>query len=146
MRVDPPAATVGELLSRLGAESAASFSRRVSALGLSPAQVAVLRAVAEKPGGSQQALAAHLGAVPSRIVALLDDLTEARLVERRRSPADRRLNELHLTASGRRRLRDLDRVTVEHDEALCDGLDAAERAHLQRLLSRLVELRAGQRR
>jgi len=52
------------------------------------------------PGISQQALAGHLGVLPSRMVLLLDGLEQKRLVERISSPDDRRNYALHLTPRG----------------------------------------------
>ena len=45
-----------------------------------------------------------MGALPSRIVRLVDELEERGLVERRRSAADRRNYELHTAADAGDRL------------------------------------------
>lgn len=141
MPLAPSMLSVAELLSRLGTLAGRAYSQRVAAFGLSPGQVAVLRAVATTPGRSQQAIAADLGAVPSRIVALVDDLGEVELIERRRSPTDRRLNALFVTPTGQQRLNDLTQMGLVHDDAVCDGLSPTEREQLRRLLTRLAELR-----
>ncbi|MFD4871420.1 MarR family winged helix-turn-helix transcriptional regulator, partial [Streptomyces sp. NPDC058412] len=92
------------LLAQIGAHAAGRFAERVAALGLTPADVGLLRMVAGQPGRSQRALAEDLGVVPSRVVALIDVLEDKRLVERRRSVEDRRNHELHLTPEGRQTL------------------------------------------
>jgi DNA-binding MarR family transcriptional regulator len=52
------------------------------------------------PGISQQELAKRLGMHASRLMGVLNDLEERRLVERRPSATDRRLYALHLTKGG----------------------------------------------
>src|SRR5882757_7508057 len=88
------------LLAQVGAHAAARFAERISELGVIPADVGVLRMIATQPGRSQQSLAEELGVVPSRVVALVDNLERKGLVERRRNPKDRRNYELHLTTEG----------------------------------------------
>ncbi|MFD0571122.1 MarR family winged helix-turn-helix transcriptional regulator [Kitasatospora gansuensis] len=85
------------LLAQIGAHAAALFAERVAELGLTPADVGLLRMIAGRPGRSQRALATDLGVVPSRVVALIDNLETKGLVERRRSTEDRRNHELHLS-------------------------------------------------
>jgi len=80
----------------------AAFGERVARLGLSAPDAGVIRIIASNPGISQQALAAHLGVLPSRMVALVDSLEEKGIVERRRSATDRRNYALALTERGGR--------------------------------------------
>ena len=129
------------LLTQLGTHAAHEFAARVSALDLTPPQAGLLRAIAVGPGRSQQALAQHLGTPATRLVALVDGLEQRGLVERRRNPDDRRLYAVHLTEAGRRFMGELGVVAREHDDALLDGLDAAERAQLHDLLTRLAQAR-----
>ena len=126
------------LLTQLGTHCAQAFARRIGELDLTPPQTGLLRAVAQAPGSSQQALAELLGTPATRLVALVDGLEERGLVERRRNPADRRLHAVHLTDAGTALLRDIGRVAREHDEAVLASLDADERARLHDLLSKLA--------
>ena len=126
------------LLTQLGTHCAQAFARRIGELDLTPPQTGLLRAVAQAPGSSQQALAELLGTPATRLVALVDGLEERGLVERRRNPADRRLHAVHLTNAGTAVLRDIGRVAREHDEAVLASLDADERARLHDLLSKLA--------
>lgn len=126
------------LLTQLGTHCAQAFARRIGELDLTPPQTGLLRAVAQAPGSSQQALAELLGTPATRLVALVDGLEERGLVERRRNPADRRLHAVHLTNAGTALLRDIGRVAREHDEAVLASLDADERARLHDLLSKLA--------
>lgn len=134
---DPPG--VAFLLAAVGAHAGARFAQRIAALDLTPPQTGLLRIVAATPGLSQQALARMLGTAPSRLVGVVDELAERGLVERRRNPTDRRLYALHTTDAGRRLLGRIAEVGQAHDDALCAGLDADERAQLRSLLARIAE-------
>ncbi len=127
------------LLSRLGAHVSARFTERLSALGLTPPQVAVLRIVGQAPGLSQQALATRLGAAPSRVVKLVDELEARGLVERRRSTTDRRQQELHLAAGAGERVAAVRRVVADHDADITGALNPAELSTLLELLAKVAE-------
>jgi DNA-binding MarR family transcriptional regulator len=90
-------------------------------------------------GQSQQALSIALGIHRSAVVALVDDLEQRGLAERRRNPADRRAHALYLTPSGRELLADLKRVAEEHEAELLTALDESERLRLVSLLQRVSE-------
>ena len=134
---DGPPIGIHFLLAQLGAHAAEQFAARVAALGLTPPQAGLLRALAVRPGVSQQALAQHLRTQPSRIVALVDDLEGRRLVERRPDPRDRRLHALHLTPDGQELLRQIGQLAMQHEDATCAPLDHDERSLLRSLLERL---------
>ncbi|MBW5484197.1 MarR family transcriptional regulator [Streptomyces bambusae] len=126
------------LLAQIGAHAAGRFAERVGDLGLTPADVGLLRMIAGRPGRSQRALAEDLGVVPSRVVTLIDSLEGKGLVERRRSAEDRRNHELHLTAEGRRTLGAVSRKAAAHEDDLLAALDPAQRAQLLDLLERVA--------
>jgi DNA-binding MarR family transcriptional regulator len=126
------------LLSQVGAHAAARFAERLEPLGLKPPHAGVLRVIEEADGLSQQALGERLGLFPSRLVGMIDDLEGRGLVERRDSPIDRRSYALYLTPAGRKALDDIRRVGHEHQDALCAGLDAEERAQLRDFLTRIA--------
>jgi len=126
------------LLSRVGAHVAARFAARVGELGLTPAQVSALRAVAQSPGLQQQALAERLGTVPSRVVKLVDELEAEGLVERRTNPANRRQHELHLREDARQRLGAVRRSVTDHDAEITAPLSPDELSTLITLLTKLA--------
>jgi DNA-binding MarR family transcriptional regulator len=134
---DPPG--VSFLLASVGAHAGARFAARIAELRLTPPQAGLLRIVAVTPGRSQQALAQIMGIAPSRLVGLIDELADRDLVERRRNPADRRLYALHLTDAGHELIKRVGDVGRAHDDAVCAGLDAGERATLRSLLVRIAE-------
>ncbi len=127
------------LLTQVGSSAAGAFATLVSDIGLTPPHAGLLRAIAFQPGRSQQEIAAQLGLLPSRLVALVDDLEGSGLVERRRNPTDRRLYALDLTEAGQQKLRDLGRVSQRHGAELLKPLSRAERATLHDLLTQLAD-------
>ena len=127
------------LLTQVGSIAASAFARLVADIGLTPPHAGLLRAIAFEPGRSQQEIAAQLGLLPSRLVALVDDLEGSGLVERRRNSTDRRLYALDLTEAGQHKMRDLGRVAQTHGSELLKPLSRAERATLHDLLTRLAD-------
>jgi len=126
------------LLSQVGAHGSARFAERLAPLNLTPPHVGILGVIKHADGLSQQALGEKLGVFPSRLVALLDELEERGLVERRDSPNDRRSYALHLTKAGRDMLERIGRIGREHQEALCAALNESEREQLAGFLTRIV--------
>jgi len=126
------------LLAQLGAHAADRFAERIEGLGIAPRHAGILRNIATTPACNQRLLAKRLGVLPSRMVTLLDELTEKGLLERRRSTRDRRHSQLVLTRRGQRMLEKLSRLAAEHEADLCAGLTAAERATLATLGRKIV--------
>ena len=126
------------LLSQLGADAAALFGGLVAELDLTPPTAGLLRAIATRPGQSQQALAKVLGTPPSRLVPLVDGLEERGVIERRRNPDDRRLHALYVTEDGTELLRRIGEAGKAQEDAMCAALDDAERAVLHGLLTRMA--------
>ena len=137
-RGDRPFQAVGFLLSQLGFQTSKRFAERLAPLELNPRTFALLRHVESAEGQSQHALAEALRVPPSRMVALIDELEERGLVERRPLPSDRRVRALHLTADGRRLLERARKVAAEHESEICADLDADEREQLLELLGRIA--------
>lgn len=130
---------VGFLLAQIGAHAASKFGQRLEALKLTPPQAGILGILARERGLSQQALADFLGMFPSRLVAVLDDMESAGLVERRPHPADRRVSALHLTAAGKKALQGVGRVARQHETELCAALNPDEREMLEKFLTKIAE-------
>ncbi|MFC8192134.1 MarR family winged helix-turn-helix transcriptional regulator [Cellulomonas sp. NPDC057328] len=93
--------------------------------------------LAESDASSQRALAAAMGADPSDLVTVLDQLAEAGLVERTVDPADRRRRPLTITPAGHRWLTERDALAADYERhlgaRLADG-GAALRANLLALV------------
>jgi DNA-binding MarR family transcriptional regulator len=99
----------------------------------------MLNHLAVNEGQSQQALSTALGIHRSAVVALVDDLEDRGLAERRRDPVDRRAYALYLTPRGRKLLAELERAAEEDEAELLTALDASERRQLISLLERVAE-------
>jgi DNA-binding MarR family transcriptional regulator len=135
----PQVSGVAFLLSQVGARVSERFAERVGELGLTPAQVNLLRHLARHPGVSQQALAGLLGVAPSRVVALVDDLERRGLVERHRNPDDRRHHALQLGGGAAEQLARVRAVVQDHDAEVTAGLTAPERRRLAALLAKVAD-------
>ncbi len=132
---DPKAsAGLAFLLSQVGAHSAAKFAERLEPLNLKPAHVGILTVIADADGISQQALAERLGVFASRLVALIDELAEKGLVERRNRPVDRRSYALFLTETGQTTLQTVSAIAREHQASICMALSDEEQGQLAELL------------
>jgi MarR family transcriptional regulator, organic hydroperoxide resistance regulator len=86
---------------RLHRRVSAAIAAEMKPLGLSIPQFDLLSTLTEAGGVTQQELAQRLYVTKGNVSGLVDRLVEAGLVERRRSPGDRRSHALHLTSDGR---------------------------------------------
>jgi DNA-binding MarR family transcriptional regulator len=127
------------LLAQLGAHAAAGFAERLEQLHLTPADAGIFRILSTTPAISQQALAAALGTVPSRLVGLIDELESKGMVERRAHETDRRSYALHLTEKGKATMGSLGRIAREHRQDLLAALSHEEQNKLADLLQRVAE-------
>ena len=140
--MEPPVAdraprSVGFLISQLGFFSSKAFMEALEPVGIDPREFLLMRFVAASEGQSQQALAERLAVPASRMVALVDRLEEAGLVERRPSAEDRRIRELHLTKQGRGALERAGKIAIDYETQLCAGINRQEREQLIDLLQKL---------
>ena len=132
---------VAHLLVLLGRHASRGFADRLGELGLTPAHVRVLGLVGREPGLHQREVAERLGAAPSRLVTLVDDLEERSLLERRRSATDRRHQQLHVAGGAGPQLAAVRRVVGAHDADLVAGLEDHEVATLRSLLAKVAAAR-----
>jgi DNA-binding MarR family transcriptional regulator len=128
----------GFLLVQLAAHRHRRFAERLAPLGLHPRHFGMLSHLAASEGSSQQALSELLGIHRSAVVALVDDLEQRGLAQRRRDPVDRRAYTLYLTEPGRELLTELERVAEEDEAELLVALNASERSQLISLLQRVA--------
>lgn len=129
----------GFLLVQLGTNEHRRFAERLAALDLHPRHFGMLSHLAVSEGCSQQALGDALGVHRSALVALVDDLEQRGLAQRRRDPHDRRAYALYLTPRGRELLADLERIADDRESELLGALSATERSRLVSLLQRIAE-------
>lgn len=134
--------TLAFLLSQVGIHASRRFAERIAAVDLNPPLFRVLNLVAAAEGQSQQAIGAAIEIPPSRMVALVDELEQRALVERRPNPEDRRVRALFLTQKGKRCLERGRKIAKEHEEALTEGMNATDRKLLVSMLQQIVDQQA----
>lgn len=135
----PPAfRSVAFLLSSLGYAISRRFHGMLGPLELEPGEFALLRAVSASDGEAQNALAERLHISPSWMVAIVDDLERRALLERRPHARDRRVRNLHLTAAGKKLLKQAERKAQEFDGQVTEPLSEAETEQLLELLQRVA--------
>lgn len=98
----------------------------------------VLQTLSELGPRSQHELSQLLHINRTMMVALIDAMEAAGLVERRRNPADRRSYALEPTAEGRRALSELTAAADRAETDLTGALTPDERVRLQELLRAMV--------
>ena len=137
----PPALThwPGYLLTFIAEHASDRFERAVAAHGIRSRHASVLVVIDAEGPMSQRALGRRLRIDKSPMVGVLDDLERLRLAERRRSDSDRRIQAVHLTATGRRVLAEVTAIADAENARTFAVLDDAEREQLQELLLRVAE-------
>jgi DNA-binding MarR family transcriptional regulator len=139
LEADKAPSSLGFLLSQVGIHASRRFAERIAELDLHPPMFRVLNVVDAAEGQSQQAIGEAIQAPASRMVAIVDELEQRGLVERRPHPSDRRVRALYLTAEGRKVLGEGRKIAAEHEQDLTRGMSTADRERLIELLRRLVE-------
>ncbi len=129
---------IGFRLGRAHRRLRSAWEARIADLGLTGAQAAVVRAVAEQPGTGLRELARKLRADPMNVKRLADSLERAGLVRSTSDPADRRRRVLLPTAEGTAVSDRLSGRAVNWDAHLEGLLGPADLATLQALLDRLA--------
>ncbi len=111
-------------------------------LGLSGAQLELVRVVRRNPGIGVAEAAAALGLAPNTVSTLVGQLTSLEVLVRLRDVADRRVARLELTPSAAAALESW-RDRRSHATAVAlEGLDADERAAIARALPLLARVAA----
>lgn len=130
---------IGFLLSRVSALVIRATNAALADEGLRVRQYSVLTLACDTAGGlSQRGLAAVLGLDPSQVVALVDELVEAGLVERRPDPSDRRTRLVVATPAGRRKRKNAAVRAAAGVQDPLGPLSAEEQAVLRALLARVA--------
>jgi DNA-binding MarR family transcriptional regulator len=129
---------VGQLLFVAQQAAQALAIERLEPLGLSPRAWGVLSTLAESGPLTQIELATTMSIDRTAMVYLLDELEDQALVQRVRSPQDRRAFLIHLTASGKDTQRRAATALAGAADTLLTPLDATERHHLADLLAKVA--------
>ena len=134
------------LLGQASTQGHRLIGERMHAAGVtSRSYYSLLVALAESGPTSQADLGRRIGLDRSDVTAAVTDLEERGHLERTPDPADRRRNLVHIPASGREFLGELDKEVVAAQEELLAPLSPAEREVLIGMLGRIVEHHTGLR-
>ena len=136
---DHAPANLAFLLSQVGIHASRRFAERLEEIDLQPPLFRVMNVVDAAEGLSQQAIGEAIRAPASRMVAIVDELEQRGLIERRPDPGDRRVHALYLTVAGRKLLGRGRRVAQEHEEELTRGMTKGDRDRLVALLRGIVD-------
>jgi DNA-binding MarR family transcriptional regulator len=130
---------VGQLLFVVQQAAQALAVERLQPLGLSPRAWGVLSTLVESGPMTQIGLATAMAIDRTAMVYLLDELEDQALVERVRSPRDRRAFLIHLTPEGQDVQRRAAAALEGAAETLLTPLNATERRQLVDLLARVAD-------
>ncbi|WP_405884002.1 MarR family winged helix-turn-helix transcriptional regulator [Streptomyces sp. NBC_01384] len=134
----PLESRLGYLLKHAQQRLARASAEALAPFGIDGHELAVLAVLAAEYPLSQVEVAGRLGVDRTTMVALVDGLEDHGLVERRRSPQDRRKNIVELTAAGRDCLDRAERARRAMERRFLAPLDEAAAAALVRALQILV--------
>ena len=136
--VSPPVHRSGALLDHLARRMRLRAESVLAPLGLRPRHLVALTVLRSHDGITQQALAVTLEMDGTNIVGLLNELEAEDLIERRRSPEDRRRHVVALTDAGAKRLSETEGALAAVDNEVLGALDDHQREVLYNLLLQAV--------
>jgi DNA-binding MarR family transcriptional regulator len=132
--INQPLHRSGALLDHLARRMRMRGESVLTPLGLRPRHLLTLTVLRDRGGSSQQALAATLEMDGTNIVGLLNDLEADKLIERRRSPEDRRRHVVELTDAGARILAKAEFALAAAEDEVLGALSDEQRETLYHLL------------
>jgi MarR family transcriptional regulator, lower aerobic nicotinate degradation pathway regulator len=106
----------------------------LESLGLRSRHLVALTVLRDRDGCTQQALSAILSMDGTNIVGLLNELEAEKLIERRRSPEDRRRHVVELTNVGAGQLAAAEQALSAVEDEVLAALDEHQRETLYSLL------------
>lgn len=140
-RGQPPAEMAGHLGFLLKHVQLRFFDLVTVALaptGIGGREAAVLRAIDNPQPLAQGEIARRMGIDRTTMVALIDDLEERGLVQRRQDPEDRRRNVVELTDLGQDITRQAARAGEQAERAFLSPLSAGEAQQFKKTLRALL--------
>ena len=127
------------LISQLARGMRRRIEQAVEPLGLRPRELHALEHLRERGPSPQQTLVELLGIDATNLIAILNSLEDASLIERHRDRTDRRRAIIALSRKGERLLAGLDRALRQIDDEAFATLTSSERETLNALLAQAVE-------
>lgn len=128
---------LGFNLRRAQAALFVDFARLTGDLDLTPGQFSLIMLLAANPGISQIGLSRAFGLDKSTVSPSIDRLEKRGLVERTRTPNDRRFYALHLTTAGRDLLARATERVERQEDVMASALMPDERRALIDMLQRV---------
>jgi DNA-binding MarR family transcriptional regulator len=126
------------VLARLGTLARQQCADQLATAGLSQHQHAILCCLDEYGPACQKDIAARLGLDSGDIVAFIDGLQKQGLILRERDERDRRRQVVSLTASGKRTLRDIEKMLDAAEPGILAALSEPERAEFHQSATRIL--------
>ncbi len=139
VRTAPIEDLIGYALRRAQGVVYADLNGALARISLRPLQFTLLLMVAENPGSSQSTVCEALGIQKANCVPTMGELERRGYIIRRKSAADARSYELHITHKGKRILQRAGEVHSLHEQRLIDRIGVEGRDQLLRLLGKLTE-------
>lgn len=139
VRTAPIEDLIGYALRRAQGVVYADLNGALARISLRPLQFTLLLMVAENPGSSQSSVCEALGIQKANCVPTMGELERRGYIIRRKSTADARSYELHITHKGKRILQRAGEVHSLHEQRLIDRIGVEGRDQLLRLLGKLTE-------
>jgi DNA-binding MarR family transcriptional regulator len=130
----------GHLIRRLNQISIALFLEEAGGHGLTPRQYAALKMIDEVPDIDQITLSNMIAMDKTTMVKVLDRLVEKGLVTRTRSPSDRRINMLNITAESQIILKQLESELDRCEQRILAPLSRTEQRQFLELMTKLVRV------
>jgi DNA-binding MarR family transcriptional regulator len=132
--VSQPVHRSGALLDHLARRMRLRAESVLAPLRLRPRHLVALTVLRARDGITQQALSVTLEMDGTNITGLLNELQAEELIERRRSPEDRRRHVVALTDAGAKRLAEAECALAAVDDEVLAALDDSQREMLYNLL------------
>jgi DNA-binding MarR family transcriptional regulator len=132
--INRPARHSGALLDHLARRMRLHSEAVLAPLGLRPRHLVALTLLRDRGGSTQQALASTLAMDGTNIVGLLNELEARKLIERQRSPEDRRRHVVELTDAGAEQLAKVESALIASEDEVLGALDETQRETLYSLL------------
>lgn len=113
------------------------FMVRMAPYGLRPVDFSVLSVITHNPGITSRQLCNALGILPPNLVAMVNALEKRELIVRKPHPRDGRAMGLHLTASGKKLVREAEVTAASLESEVAARLSGNEAKTLIRLLQKV---------